>query len=172
MDSYIDNDELLIHCFQDNLFGASLDWYMNLDPRKIRFWKDLYDAFLNQYKYNMDMAHTRLQLQNQVQWFNVTFKECVQRWCEMGSRVNPTLTDTELVDIFMETLQSLYYENMVGSSSSNFADLVITEERIENGLKIGKIVNGANQQSTVRRPSNGFTKKKEGETNPVTASVL
>lgn len=75
MASYIDNDELLIHYFQDSLYGASLDWYMNLEPGRINSLKDLSDAFLNQYKYNMDMAPTMLQLQNQAQWYNENFKE-------------------------------------------------------------------------------------------------
>lgn len=52
----------------------------------------------------MDMAHTRLQLQNQGQRSNETFKEYAQRWREMASKVRPTLRDTELVDIFMGTL--------------------------------------------------------------------
>lgn len=90
----------------------------------------------------------------------------------MASRVRPTLKDTELVDIFMGMLQSLYYENMVGISSSNFADLVITEERIESGLKTREIVGGSNQQSAVRRPSSGYAKKKKGKTNSVTTNVL
>ncbi|XP_050920142.1 uncharacterized protein LOC127137761 [Lathyrus oleraceus] len=73
--SYIDNDELLIHYFQDSLYGASLDWYMNLELGKIRTWKDLSKEFLNQYKYNLDMAPTRLQLQSQSQRSNETFEE-------------------------------------------------------------------------------------------------
>lgn len=52
---YIDNDGLLIHCFQDSLSGASLDWYMGLECSKIRSWQDLFDAFLKQYKYVLDM---------------------------------------------------------------------------------------------------------------------
>lgn len=36
MDSYIDNDALLIHCFQDSLFRASLGWYMGFERSKIR----------------------------------------------------------------------------------------------------------------------------------------
>lgn len=60
MVSYIDNDDLLIHCFQDNLSGASLDWYIGLECTKIRSWRDLSEAFLKQYKYNVDMAPTRL----------------------------------------------------------------------------------------------------------------
>ncbi|XP_050878086.1 uncharacterized protein LOC127081901 [Lathyrus oleraceus] len=75
MASHIDNDNLLIHCFQDSLTGAFLDWYMSLEHSKIRSWRDLSEAFLKQYKYNLDMALTRLQIQNQSQRSNETFKE-------------------------------------------------------------------------------------------------
>lgn len=117
------------------------------------------------------MAPTRLQLQNYPQRSNETFKEYAQRWHEMTSRVRPTLTDIELVDIFMGTLQSLYYENMVRISSYNFSDLVVIGERVENGLKIGKIADDGSQQSAGRRPSSGYAKKKEGETNALTTYV-
>lgn len=118
------------------------------------------------------MVPTRLQLQYQAHRSNESFQEYAQRWREMASRVRPTLTNIELVDIFMRTLQILYYEKMVGSSSSNFSYLVITRERIESGLKTGKIIGGSSQQSVVRRPSSGYAKKKEGNTNAVIISVL
>lgn len=62
MTSYIDNNEFLIHYFQDILLGASLDWYMSLEHIKIRSWKKLFEAFIGRYKYNLNMAPTRLQL--------------------------------------------------------------------------------------------------------------
>ncbi|XP_050897112.1 uncharacterized protein LOC127103924 [Lathyrus oleraceus] len=169
MASYINNDDLIIHCFQDSLSGASLDWYMGLERSKIRSWKDLSEAFLKQYKYNLDMAPTRLQLRNQACKSNETFKEYAQRWREMASRVKHALTDAELVDIFMGTLHGLYYEKMVGSSSSNFADMVTIGERIENGLKIGKIASIDSQPAA--KKSHGFAKKKEAEANVVTTNV-
>src|SRR3954470_6055945 len=169
MASHIHNEPLLIHCFQDSLSGASLNWYMNLERNRIRSWKDLYDAFLKQYQYNIDMAPTRLQLQNQVQRTNETFKEYAQRWREMAAQVNPPLSEPELVDMFMNTLQGHYYERMVGSDSSGFSDLVKIGERIENGLKIGKIQNPANtaaaNQYGYKKPQGNFVKKKEGETS-------
>lgn len=67
----------------------------------------------------------------------------------MASRVRPTLTDTESVNIFMGTLQSLYYEKMVGSLYSNFANIVIIGERIESKLKTGKIASGGSQLSAI-----------------------
>lgn len=169
MASYINNDELFIHCFWDSLYGASFDWYMSLECSKIRSWKDLSEAFLKQYKYNLDMAPTRLQLQNQVCKNSETFKEYTLRWREMASRVRPTLTDAELVDIFMSTLQGMYYEKMVGSSLSDFADIVTIGERIENGLKMGKIASIDNQ--IVAKKSHGFVKKKEVKASVVIASV-
>lgn len=92
------------------------------------------------------MIVTILQLQNQSQKSNETFKEYAQRWREMASRVRPFLFDTKLVDIFIGTLQGLYYKKMVGTSSSNFADIVLIGERIESGLKSGKIASGNSNQ--------------------------
>lgn len=69
------------------------------------------------------MAPTRLQLQSKSQRSNETFKEYAQHWREMAFRVQPTLSDNELVDIFVGTLQGLYFEKMIGSSSTNFADM-------------------------------------------------
>jgi len=64
MAAHAHNEKLLIHCFQDSLGGVSLNWYMHLEPTRISSWKDLVDAFLKQYKYNMDMAPDIMQLQN------------------------------------------------------------------------------------------------------------
>ncbi|XP_050897315.1 uncharacterized protein LOC127104154 [Lathyrus oleraceus] len=169
MASYIDNDDLLIHCFQDNLVGKSLDWYMGLVRNKIRSWKELSESFLNQYKYNLDMAPTRLQLQNQACKGNETFKKYAQKWHEMASRVKPALTNAKLVDIFMSTLQGLYYEKMFGSSSSNFDDIVTIGKRIENRLKTGKIANIDSQ--SVAKKSKGFAKKKEVKASDMITNV-
>ncbi|XP_050893526.1 uncharacterized protein LOC127100414 [Lathyrus oleraceus] len=117
------------------------------------------------------MAPTRLQLQNQSQRSNETFKEYAQHWREMASRVQPALSDNELVDIFRGTLQGLYFEKMIGSSSTNLSDMVIIGEHVESGLKSGKITYTTAQQTTNKRPHGGFAKKKEGEANAMTAKA-
>lgn len=83
------DEKLLIHFFQDSLTGASLSWYMHLERAHISSWKDLVDAFLKQYKYNLDMAPDRIQLQNMTKRGNETFKEYAQRWRELASQVEP-----------------------------------------------------------------------------------
>jgi len=50
---------------------------------------------------------------------------------------------------------------MLGSVSSNFVDIVIIGERIELGLKIGKIARGSS--TTCKTIGFNYGKKKEGE---------
>lgn len=80
----------------------------------------------------------------------------------MASCVRLALSDTELIDIFMATLQGLYFEKMVGSSSSNFSDIVTIGERIKNGLKSGKIAGASSPQAVAKKPQGDFAKKKRG----------
>lgn len=75
MTVHTENDKLLIHCFQDSLSGASLRWYMSLEQGRIQSWEDLADALLRQYKYNLDMAPDRMQLQEMVVNEKESFKE-------------------------------------------------------------------------------------------------
>ncbi|KAK2399393.1 hypothetical protein QL285_049212 [Trifolium repens] len=51
MASHADDDMLMIHCFQDSLAGASLNWYMQLEGCRIQSWRDLANAFIKQYQY-------------------------------------------------------------------------------------------------------------------------
>ena len=64
MTEVVHDEKLLMHFFQDSLSGAALSWYMRLDNTRIYTWKDLIDAFIKQYKYNMDIASDRTNLSN------------------------------------------------------------------------------------------------------------
>jgi len=56
------NEKLLMHFFQDSLSKEALSWYIRLDNTKIQRWKDLVNAFIKQYKYNMDITTYRTSL--------------------------------------------------------------------------------------------------------------
>ena len=86
----------------------------------------------------------------------------------MASHVQSPLLENELVDMFMGTLQGLYYEKMVGSISSGFSDLVTIGERIEVEIKSEKIPGGpSNTPYNTKRHAPNFPKRKEGEINVV-----
>ena len=61
--------------------------------------------------------------------------------------------------MFMATLTGLYFNLLIGSSSSGFTKLILTGERVESGIKSGKIhMASASTSSTIKKP---FTGKKE-----------
>lgn len=165
MVAYSSDEKLLMHFFQDRLSWASLEWYMQLKSTTIRTWKYLTEEFLKHYQYNTYMAPNRTQLQTLTQKSDESFKEYAQRWRELAARVQPPLLEKELIDIFMGTLQGPYYEKLVGSTSIRFSDLVIVGQRIENGLKSGKIASVVGPSNGAKKSYVGFARKKEGETN-------
>jgi len=62
MAKVIYDDKLLIYFFQDSMAGSALSWYMKLDNAKVKKWKDLDEAFLKQYKFNLEIAPNRTSL--------------------------------------------------------------------------------------------------------------
>ena len=67
------------------------------------------------------------------------FKEYAQKWRDLVGRVQPPLADRELADMFLGTLSGSFFNHLIGSSSAGFTDLILTGERIEAGIKAGKI---------------------------------
>ena len=112
---------------------------MKLERNHVQSWIDLANAFLKQYKYNLDMAPDRMQLRALSQESNESFRGYAQRWKEFAARVEPPLLDKEVMELFRDTLQSPYFERMISSAASDFAHLVSIGERIEYGLKSGRI---------------------------------
>ncbi|XP_058725919.1 uncharacterized protein LOC131597227 [Vicia villosa] len=167
MHVYSEDEGLLMHFFQDSLTGASFEWYMRLERANIRSWRDLVEAFIKQYQYNVDMAPNRTQLQNLAQKANESFKEYAQKWRELAARVQPHMLEREMMDMFTNTLEGQYYSAC--SASSSFSDLVMIGEHIESGIKAGRIQNPSTASSSSgagrKKPYNGFAKKREGETS-------
>ncbi|KAA0056810.1 Gag-pro-like protein [Cucumis melo var. makuwa] len=156
MSTYAHDDKLLIHCFQDSLVGPASCWYLQLDGSQVHRWKDLADSFLKQYKYNIDTAPDRLDLQRMEKNNVENFKEYAHRWRELDAQVQPPLTDKELMAMFINTLRAPYYDRMVGSASTNFSDVITMGERIEFGVKNGRISDPASEIRRMMTP-----KKKE-----------
>jgi hypothetical protein len=135
----VHDEKLLIHFYQDSLNGTALSWYMRLDNTKIRKWKDLVDAFVKQYKYNMDITPNRTSLSNLEKKDKESIREYAQRLRDLASQVHPPLLDKEMVTLFANTLKDPYYEHVMGSSAQQFTDAVVVAERIEQGVNSGRI---------------------------------
>ena len=73
---------------------------MSLDNTKISTFRDLGDAFVKQYKYNLDMAPDRDQLRAMFQKDKECFKEYAQRWREVSAQICPPLEEKEMTKIY------------------------------------------------------------------------
>jgi hypothetical protein len=62
MANYVDNDALMIHCFQDSLTEDAADWYTGLSKDNIHTFKELAAAFENHYEFNTRLKPNRILL--------------------------------------------------------------------------------------------------------------
>ena len=85
------------------------------------------------------------------------FKDYARKWRDLAGRVQPPLSKRELVDMFLGMLSGPFFNHLIGSSSSGFNELILTGERVEAGIRRGKIQKDASS-SSVKKP---FAGKKE-----------
>jgi hypothetical protein len=114
---------------------------MRLDNTKVKKWKDLVDAFMRQYKFNIDMGPDRLNLQTMEKDNKESIREYARRWREVAAQVNPPMLEKEMISLFSNSFKASYFEYLVRSSAQHFTDLVVIAERIEQAIGLGKIVN-------------------------------
>jgi len=61
-----------------------------------------------------------------------------QRWRQIAASVQPPMSEREMADMFMNTLQGNYIERLAACPSISFAEIVIAGERIESLLKMAE----------------------------------
>jgi hypothetical protein len=137
----VDDEKLLIHFFQDSLSDGALTWYMRLENTKVKKWKDLVNAFMKQYKFNIDVGPYRLNLQAMEKDNKESIREYARRWREVAAQVNPSMLEKEMISLFSNSFKAPYFEYLVRSSAQHFTDLVVIAERIEQAIGLGKIAN-------------------------------
>ena len=102
----ISNWLFLIPCYCQNSIGDLWNtlvptsiWFLNL--KKVATFEELANAFVQQYKYNSYLAPNR-----------------------SNYHIHPPLDESEVTDVFFETLSSFYSEKMLGCASQKFTDMV------------------------------------------------
>ncbi|XP_011016157.1 PREDICTED: uncharacterized protein LOC105119688 [Populus euphratica] len=114
---------------------------MRLDNTKVKRWKDLVDAFVRQYKFNIDMSPDWLSLQAMEKDNKESIREYARRWREVVVQVNPLMLEKEMISLFSNNFKALYFEYLVRSSAQHFTDLVVIAERIKQAMGFGMIAN-------------------------------
>ncbi|KAA3486504.1 hypothetical protein EPI10_030407 [Gossypium australe] len=156
MIEYVNNDQLLIHCFQDSLIGSVAKWYNQLSRAQVNSWKDLAQAFMKQYSHVTDITLDRITLQNMENKQNESFRQYTQRWREVATQVQPPLLEKETTMLFINTLKAPFINHMLGSATKSFSDIVMSGEMIENTVRSGEIDAGESaKRSALRKKENG-----------------
>ncbi|RDX70267.1 hypothetical protein CR513_50512, partial [Mucuna pruriens] len=83
---------------------------------------------------------------------NETFKGYAQHWRKIVAKVQPPLSEKELVTMFVDTLQSPFYDRMIGNVLSNFSNLVTIEKKVEMGVRSGRIAQRATTTNANKLP--------------------
>ncbi|XP_073261622.1 uncharacterized protein [Populus alba] len=123
-------------------------------------WTDLADAFLKQYKFNLEIAPDRTSLISMEKGTQESVRAYAQRWRDQAINVQPPLIETEMVTLFANTFRAPYYEHLMGSSAQHFYDVVRIAERIEQGIRSGRIAEPLEKRGFIGR-------KKEIEIAPL-----
>ena len=66
---------------------------------------------------------------------------------DLAGRVQPPVSDRELVDMFLGTPSCPFFNHLIGSSSASFTEMILTGERVEDGIRSGKIQKGVSSSA-------------------------
>ncbi|KAL4302462.1 hypothetical protein GQ457_10G004480 [Hibiscus cannabinus] len=139
MTPYLENEKLLIHCFQDSLSGSVAQWYTQLSRVNIKTCQDLSKAFLEQYKHVTDMVPSRIVLQDMEPRSKESFRQYARRWRDVAAQVQPPLLESEVTPMFVETLTGPFYDHMLNHATKDFADMVLNGEFILAAIRSGRL---------------------------------
>ncbi|KAL3748721.1 hypothetical protein ACJRO7_009890 [Eucalyptus globulus] len=137
MAQYVKNEPLMIQSFHASLTGPALNWYIMKNVNLLDTWNDVADAFLKQYKFNMDIAPSREDLERMEKKKSESFKEYAVRWRNLAAQITPEPTNKELMKLFVKTLPYEFRNWMASTYVENFNQLIPVGEQIEMGLRDG-----------------------------------
>ena len=128
-------------------------------------------AFVRQYKYNGELAPTRTTLEETKRKPSEDHNTYVKRWRKLAAKVEPPMTEEEIVRTFIKAHDLPYFEEIFRMIGCSFATIVNKLEEFDEFVKAGKIVNVStlkmqlkalqNQTNLEKKPQ---FKKREGET--------
>ncbi|XP_027167353.1 uncharacterized protein LOC113767449 [Coffea eugenioides] len=161
----IDDENLLVRVFPESLEGDALDWYFNLKPEDMRTWLDLSTAFVRQYEYNCKLALTMTTLEGtKIKPFQ-DHKTYAKRWRKLAAKVEPLMTEDEIVRTFIKAHDPPYFEEIFRMTGCSFAENVNKLEEYDEFVRARKIVNVSALKSQLEAMQNqdGSSKKSQFE---------
>jgi hypothetical protein len=99
----------------------------------------------------MDAGSDRSSLQAMEKDNKESKREYTYRWRETAAQANPPLLEKEMINLFVNTFKAPYFEYLVGSSVQYFSDFVTIAERIEQAIRLGRIVDSIERNVSLEK---------------------
>ncbi|XP_015076896.1 uncharacterized protein LOC107020879 [Solanum pennellii] len=100
------NEGIEIKLFNQSLTRKALEWYSKQDVTKWRTWDDLANAFVDHYKFHIEIAPDRISITKMKLKSTECFREYAIRWREEAARVHPPMEESEMITYFIQAQES------------------------------------------------------------------
>ncbi|XP_047262149.1 uncharacterized protein LOC124898595 [Capsicum annuum] len=87
---------------------------------------DLANAFVDHYKFHVDIIPDRISITKLRQRSNENFYEYSIHWREKATRVHPPMEETEMISYFIHALNLEYFDRMITMAGKTFIEIVKT----------------------------------------------
>ncbi|XP_071723482.1 uncharacterized protein [Rutidosis leptorrhynchoides] len=141
----------MIQSFHESLTGPALNWYVMKNVNLLDTWNEVADTFLKQYKFNMDIAPSREDLERMEKKMSESFKEYAVRWRNLAAQITHEPTNKELMKLFVKTLPSEFCNRMASTYVESFNQLIPVGEQIEMGIREGWFTDSSNKRFTAKK---------------------
>ena len=127
--------------FQNTLIGASLRWFLNMEDNRARNWEDICGEFHNQYKYSIEVAVMRRDLETTKQEPKESFLAFIAKWRSKVAQMMNRPNEEEQLTMVAKNLCPTYHKYLFAQYFPKFKALIVAGTQIEDAINNGTIKN-------------------------------
>ena len=71
--------------------------------------------------------------------YNENFRDYAQRWKIVATQVQSLLIETEVIMLFLNSLQEPYYDRLMPTATGSFANMIKTGNLVDHAIKNDRI---------------------------------
>lgn len=142
--------------FVQILSGMALTWFAQQDFYKWCIWEELAQDFVRQYKFNINTSLTTWDLLEVRRMYHESFDKYAIRWQLEASKISPSIPEEDLVQIFLKSLDGIYFQKMFFLIGHSFESLISIGKKLEYEISAGRIIDVSTKLSifqTSKSPS-------------------
>ncbi|XP_049353871.1 uncharacterized protein LOC125818392 [Solanum verrucosum] len=159
------NEALLIQLFSRSLSGEALEWFTSHEIKQWSSWNALARDFFERFTYNVEIVSDCYSLER-IKWKSTeSYREYAYKWRKEAARVRPSMSEKEIVEVFIRIQEPEYSNKIMLLIGVKFAEIVKVGEAIEDGIKIRNI-----SWFATPTESSGLLKKKREDVSSISCA--